>query len=106
MDFDFPKIAASPLTAGAFGSMIGLKFIPGLLWIDRFANFCSGMACSIYVAPIISEVLGLTTIPKQNGLAFLMGLFSVSITAAIIDGIRNVKVADIIDSWAKRGGGK
>jgi hypothetical protein len=75
------------------------------MWIERFINFCAGMACSSYLAPAVSELLGLATVAKQNGLAFAMGLFSVSIAAAIFEGIRALKVAEIFESWAKRRGG-
>jgi hypothetical protein len=104
MDFD-SKILTNPLTAGALGAVIGLKFVPGVMWIERFINFCAGMACSSYLAPAVSELLGLATVAKQNGLAFAMGLFSVSIAAAIFEGIRALKVAEIFESWAKRRGG-
>jgi len=104
MDFD-TKIVASPLTAGALGAVIGLKFVPGVLWIERLINFCAGVACSIYLAPAVGEMLNLSSVAKQNGLAFVMGLFSVSIAAAIFEGIRNLKVAEIIESYVKRRGG-
>lgn len=105
MDFDPQKLAANPLMAGVLGAAIGLKFVPGLLWIERLINFSAGLSCSIYLSPAVGEMMNLSTPNKQAGLAFLMGLFSVSIAAAIFEGLRALKVADIIDSWVKRRGG-
>ena len=105
MDFDTGRMATNPLAAGVLGAAIGLKFVPGVAWIERLINFSAGLSCSIYLSPAVGEMLSLSTASKQAGLAFLMGLFSVSIAAAIFEGLRALKVAEIIDSWAKRRGG-
>ena len=96
------KLATNPLMAGLLGAAIGLKFVPGLRWFERVTNFTAGLACSVYVSPAAGELLKLSSAPKQAALTFLMGLFSVSIAAAIFEGIRNVKLAEIIDGYLRR----
>lgn len=107
MDLD-PRqtILLHPLVAGLVGALAGLKFGPGLTWGERIFNVGTGAACAVYISPAIGELFDMATPYKQSGLAFFIGMFGMSIAAAILQGIRDVKVAEVIRGWLPRGGDK
>lgn len=104
MDLDPSKFVATPLTAGLIGAMVGLKFAPGLTWTERTVNVLSGSACAGFIAPAAGELFKLTTPSMLSALAFFLGMFGMSLAAAIMVGLRDVKVGEIIQSWFSRGG--
>jgi hypothetical protein len=75
------KLAA--LVGGFFGALVSLKFIDGLGKKQRATTVLAGTLVSAYVTPIVVSYLELT--PKlEGGIAFLCGLFGMSLTGAII----------------------
>lgn len=71
------------LAAGFVGSLISLKFIEGLSVMQRASTVVAGMFVAAYCAPLTVEVLSLS--PKLEGaIAFLGGLFGMSIAGALI----------------------
>lgn len=106
MDFDPMKIASNPLAAGLAGSLVALKFAPGDNLSDRLINVASGSACAAYLAPAASEVFGLVTPSMMSCVAFALGLFGMSIAAAVMAGIREIKVGEIVSGWISKGGPK
>jgi hypothetical protein len=106
MDID-AKALLHPLVAGFVGAAAGLRFGPGLTWGERLFNVGCGAVCAAYISPAIGELFDMSTPYKQSGLAFFIGMFGMSIAAAILQGIRDLKIADMIRDWLPhRGGGK
>lgn len=104
MDFDFDRLSRSPFAAGALGSLVALKFAPGSTWAERVFNVVAGAATSGYASPAVAEWLNVTSPGVQAGLSFGVGMFGLSLAAAVIDGIRALKVAEILDTWFRRRG--
>lgn len=104
MDFDFDKAARSPWAAGALGSVVGLRFVPGLTWMTRAFNAASGTACAGFVGPALSDWLRIEGASVQAGLAFGVGMFGLSIAVAAVEAIRAVGWADVIRGWISRRG--
>jgi hypothetical protein len=94
------------LGAGLLGAVAGLKFSPGDTLVERLLNIASGAACAVYLAPFLAEVLDMTTPAKQSGLAFLLGMFGMNIVAALMQGIKDLRVGEILSGWFSRGGPK
>lgn len=102
MDID-PAAAVSaaakhPATAGLFGSLIALKFAPGAGWIERVTNVAAGTVCAAYLAPWLAEFMGVASAQGIAALSFGVGLFGLSLAAAIAQGIRD-KGFDLIAGW-------
>lgn len=102
MDIDPQRLISHPLAAGLLGAMIGLKFAPGLSWFERVTNVAAGAACAGYVTPAAAEVFGLVSAPMQSALGFAVGMFGMSVAAALIEAVRAVQWADIVSGWLKR----
>jgi hypothetical protein len=104
VDIDPTKIIGAPLAAGVAGAFVGLKFAPGINWTERLVNVATGSACAGFVAPAAGEAFRLTSPSMLSCLSFFLGMFGMSLAAAMMVGLRDVKIADIIQSWlSKRG---
>lgn len=101
MNIDPDQILASPFTAGGFGSLVALKFAPGTSWWERATNVATGILVAGYVTPALAEFLHLKG-AVAGGAAFLLGLLGMSLIAAVLQGIRDVKLGEIISGWLSR----
>lgn len=102
MDFDPDRVLGNPFTVGGIGSMVALRFAPGVKWIDRFLNVICGMALAGYLAPAATDWLQLKSGAVANAVAFVIGLLGMSLCAAIVQGIRDLKVGEILGGWLSR----
>lgn len=109
MDFDPQNAVTHPIAAGLLGALAGLKFAPGITWPERLFNVVCGMSCAVYISPAVGELFNLLTPYKQAGLSFLIGMFGMSIAAAIMQGVRDIQVAVVFNKvvdWALNRGGR
>jgi len=105
MDLPEPqKLFNNPFFAGLVGAVIGLKFAPGISWAERMGNAAAGAGFAGYMAPAMAEWFHLESTNMAGGLAFFMGLFGMSLAAAVWQGIRDVKLGEIISGWLSRRG--
>lgn len=104
MDIDLDRLGRSPFLAGALGSLVALRFAPGVTWWERVTNVAAGSLCAGYFAPAIVDWLHITSGGIQSGLSFGVGLFGLSLAAALWEGIRGVAWREIIDGWVRRRG--
>lgn len=102
MDFEPHKMAANPLVAGLAGAFVGLRFAPGASWLERSANVAAGAVCSGFVAPAASEMLKLSSPSMTGFMAFVIGMFGMSLASAVMQGLRDVKVGEIVTGWISR----
>lgn len=96
MGLDLDGLSRSPALAGIAGSLVALRFAPGDSWKDRLFNFVSGSLCAVLVAPALAEFLSLKSHAMLSGLSFAVGLFGLSVAAAIAHGIKGVKLEEVI----------
>lgn len=104
MDIDPSGLARNSFAAGALGSLVGLKFAPGASLGERITNVVAGGLCAGYAAPAVAEWLHITSSHVQSGLAFGVGLFGLSLAAAVWQGIRDLKLGEVITGWISRKG--
>ena len=73
-------------TIGGFlGALVSLKFIEGLTWVQRIPTVFGGMLCAAYVTPLVLELtLSTHTAKTESAVAFLIGVFGMSIAAACV----------------------
>lgn len=102
MNFDADHILGSPFTIGGLGSLVALKFAPGTSWWERFTNVVSGMLVAGYGAPALTEWLQFKSEGLGNAAAFVVGLLGMSLIAAALQAIRDLKLAEIVSGWLSR----
>ncbi len=100
-DIDPARIAGHPVTAGVLGSLLGLRWAPGLSIVDKCLNVAGGTIVSAFGGPALGEYLELT--PSQLAVAGLvLGLFGISLVDAVMRAVRSIDLASIISSWTTR----
>jgi hypothetical protein len=104
MEFDINKILHSPLAAGVAGSVIGLRFAPGLTWLERVANVMAGSFTAAYATPGLASWFDIQKPEMLAAMAFALGLFGLSLAAAVMQGVRELRLAEIITGWISRRG--
>lgn len=104
MDIDLNKLLHSPLAAGVAGSVIGIRFAPGLTWVERVFNVMAGSLTAAYATPGIATWFDVSKPEVLSAMAFALGLFGLSLAAAAMQGVRDLKVAEIISGWISRRG--
>lgn len=105
MDIDPHRVITHPLAAGVGGAVVGLRFAPGLRWYERITNVVAGAACAGWIAPAAGELFGLASVSAEAALSFAVGMFGMSVAAALIEALRTVAWAEIISGWIRRRGG-
>ena len=104
MDIDPQKLITNPLSLGVVGALISLRLAPGNSWLERFSNVAIGSAFAIVGAPAAWEGFGLKSMSMLGFLSFVIGMFGLSLAAAIMQGLRELKVGDILTGWLSRRG--
>ena len=104
MDVDIDKIARSPFLPGALGAVVALRFAPGITWKERAFNVAAGAMCAGYLSPAIADWLHISGAGMQSGLSFGVGMFGLSLAAAAMQAIRELKLGEIIAGWISRRG--
>ena len=92
------------LIAGFVGAVVSLRFVTeARTWPARITMALCGTLCAAYLTPALAEYLDASE-RVENGLAFALGLFGMTLAGAIVSAIRELKVAEQIATWFKRPG--
>jgi hypothetical protein len=103
MDLDPESIAKSPFTIGALGALVtAVKFTPGSNWPERIFNIVAGAMAAGFLTPMLTEYLRMTSPAYMGGAAFVCGLLSMSLAAALLQALRDLRLADIVSGWLTR----
>lgn len=84
------------VVAGAIGAFISLRFFEGLTTAERWLTFAGGWAMAAYLTGLAHEYAELKSTTTETGIALLLGMFGMSIAAALIKLIRSVDWGGII----------
>ncbi len=103
LDVDWDALSRSHFWVGVAGSVVALRFAPGASWLERAFNVAAGGLCAKFVTPGLAEWLHWTSPGSNSLLAFGIGLFGLAIAAALTEGIRATRMADVISGWLGRG---
>lgn len=102
MDIDIDRVVRNPFAAGAVGSLVALRFAPGQSWFERAGNVVAGSLAAGYAGPALVEWLQIGSAGLASGMSFGVGMFGLSLAAAIVDGIRQVRLGEVITGWISR----
>ena len=92
-----------PFLIGLLGGLIALRGVPGASWPERFVNLVSASLMAGFLSPAVSEWFGFDTKAMEHATAFLIGVFGLSITVAVMDQIKTIKFLDLLP-WPKNRG--
>jgi len=105
---NFSEARVWAVIIGASGAVASLTFIKDMTWPQKIAMVFFGTVMSVlFTEPVVT----LVNMPAglANGVAFLVGMFSMTIAGALIGMVRKADlwalVSEIIRSWLARRGG-
>jgi len=101
-DIDPEHALRSHFFAGAAGSAVALRFAPGASWLERVANVASGSVVAGICSPALVEWFHVSSPGIGYAIAFGVGMFGLSLAAAIIQAIRELELSKIIAGWLGR----
>ena len=102
----FDGFKLSNILGGAVGGLISLNFHEGLTRAQKVTTVFGGWGMAAMLTPSIVDYLQLRPV-WNSGLSFLLGLFGMSLTAAILNALKSVDWAAMIkEVWDKWVGGK
>jgi hypothetical protein len=101
-DVDPATVTKSPFFIGLLGGIVALRGVPGAGWKSRAFNLFCAMLISGYTSPAVAAFFGAETEANRNVAAFVVGLFGLNITAAIVVWISEAKLSDILP-FTKKG---
>jgi hypothetical protein len=94
----------SILIAGFFGGVISLRFFEKLSTLEKCGIAIIGAVAANYLTPAVLAWFNLAAESYENGIAFVIGLFGMSVTAAVITTLRNTNWGNLITNWRGRSG--
>lgn len=89
--------------AGFFGSILSMSFVDGMSTKQRAIAIVSGMIMAHYLSPLIAYLF--KEGDYQETIGFLIGLFGMSICAAIFRAIQNSDLWGLVAKRFSRGDG-
>lgn len=97
---DALKLISPTFIAGVLGAMLSLRFATNLNAYERATAVIGGAFIAQYATPIAAHLLNLDNF--QQGLGFFIGLFGLSLTAAVYDTIKKADPWGLIMSrWGR-----
>ena len=96
---EYIGIKASAIVAGTFGAAVSMAVIKGPIWY-RLSLFLGGLLSAAFVTPLIVTSLQLDK--SENAVAFLVGMFGMSIASAVIRTIQEINFDTLmaqLKSW-------
>lgn len=102
---DPESLLHSHILAGVAGSLVGLRWAPGATWLERAGNLLAGCGCAVYVTPGIAEWADIHSPRSLAALSFAVGMFGLSIAAAVVQALRDAKLGEALESLIRRGNG-
>lgn len=99
---DLERLVRSPFVTGALGGLVtALRFMPGASWGERAVNVGAGSLTAGYLSPALIQFLQLES-GYAYGAAFVVGMLGLSVVAALLQGLKELKLAEIISGWLSR----
>lgn len=95
----------STVIAGAVGSFISMRFFEGLGLAERWSTVLCGWGLASFSAAPITGFFELKGAASETGIALFVGMFGMSIAAAVIRVIRETNWTELVTSILRRKGG-
>lgn len=94
------------LGPGIAGAVISLKFMPiGTTWAARFMSLVGGVAAAAYLAPALSEWLGISSTRIEAGMGFLVGSLAMVVLGEATQAVHDAQVGQALRGWLRKRAG-
>jgi hypothetical protein len=97
-DLDPVDLARHPLAAAVLGALVGLRFAPGLSWVERAINASSSVALAAIFGPAAAELLRLSP-TGESALAGGIALFGLGLAAQIQTAVQGLDLGTWLRAW-------
>lgn len=95
------------LIAGFIGGVISLRFFEGLTAGGKLFTAFSGAASASFLTPVALAYFHLEPPASyEGGIGFVLGLFSMSIAAAVFKWFKETSWQDVLGIFGRKGGGQ
>lgn len=84
------------MLSGTIGGVISLRFVTGMTVWQRISGVLAGCIMAHYLSPVIASVFEIE--PHTKAIAFLVGLFGLSVCGAIFDSIKQMDLWGLVQS--------
>ena len=98
IDDRLSEYVQSPAVAGAVGSLISLRWMPGTSWASKFVSLLVGCSVAIFLAPYLVEVVGVTSKSGAAAFAFLSGFLGLMAMGKGWDWISTTTFGELVSS--------
>jgi ACR3 family arsenite efflux pump ArsB len=99
-------VTLKTLIASAIGAFVSLRFFDGLKPVEKWTTFLGGWGMAAYAAAPLTTYFELSKV-TETGIALAVGLFGMSISAALIKVIKETNWGALVSSFlSKKGGGQ
>jgi hypothetical protein len=87
---------------GFIGGVVSLRFFNEQTIFQRIMTVLGGWVCAAFTTDPVLAYFSLSEKSWNNGVAFFIGLFGMSLIAAVMIAIKGVQWVDIITGWVKK----
>lgn len=101
MDFEKAELVKSPFFAGLIGSIVSLKWAPGISWFERLFNATCGSMMAGFLSPAVAQYLKLSSPEMQSATAFATGLLGLNLAATGVRWLATLQLGDLLP-WRKK----
>jgi hypothetical protein len=94
------------LGPGIAGAVISLRFVPvGTSWASRAFSVLGGVAASVYLAPALTEWLGVANSRIEAGVGFLVGSLALVVLGEVTQAVHDAQIGSAARDWLRKKAG-
>lgn len=95
--------ALAKMAPGVAGAIISLRFMPvETTWLDRLMSVAGGIAASAFLAPAVSEWLGVASVRIEAGMGFMMGSLGLVVLGEATKAVREAQLGQALRGWIRK----
>jgi hypothetical protein len=98
LDDQIAQYAQSPAVAGAVGSLLSLRWMPGSSWSSKFVSFAAGISVSLFLVPYVVELMGVTSKAGPSAFGFLAGFLGMMLMGKLWDHVSKTSLGEFLGS--------
>ncbi len=99
MELKPDSLATNPFVAAFFGSLVGLRALPGASLVEKLWNLLGGFVFAAFLGPAFAEWAGFVSIKLTAGVIFAFGAAGLVAFGSLIEGIKQTAVGPILIAW-------
>lgn len=95
-------LSKEPGFAGALGSLLSLKWMPGMSWKQKAFSLAGGFAVAYYLVPFFLESMAVTAKSAPTAFGFLGGFIGLNLLGKIYQWVAETTFGELLSKfWSK-----